>query len=203
MLLEQHAAALRRDEEGELSPHALPRELHLLAPVSPYGVAKAASELYLQAFRAMYGLSWVALRYANVYGPRQSSRGEAGVVAIFADRVLKDLESTIHGDGRITRDFVFVGDVVRANVAALEVDYCGAINIGTGVETSISQVFSTISRALGSTRSPVHGPAKMGDIPRSSLDHALAERVLKWTPQVAFGEGIARTVDWFRQQAKR
>ncbi len=173
-------------------------ELHRVAPASPYGVAKAAGELYLQAFASMYGLHWVALRYANVYGPRQSAAGEAGVVAIFASRCLRHAPCTINGDGNQTRDFVFVEDVVRANLAALTCAFSGAVNIGTGVETDVNHLYALIAEAAGSLRPAAYAPGKVGEVRRSSLDATLASSALGWAPRVAFAEGIARTVKWFR-----
>src|SRR5262249_37432362 len=122
-------------------------EAHPTRPSSPYGVAKVASELYLGCYRQMYGLSYVALRYANVYGPRQNPHGEAGVVAIFASRLLAKQPCTIFGDGKQTRDFVNVSDVARANVSALTSDFIGAVNIGTGRELDVDAVFAEIARA--------------------------------------------------------
>lgn len=171
-------------------------ETHELQPASPYGVAKASSELYLSCYRQMYGLDFVALRYANVYGPRQSPHGEAGVVAIFATRCLKRQPRTINGDGKQTRDYVFVGDVARANVSALEAP-CGRYNIGTGVETDVNALDALIAKAAGETTPPLRGPAKVGEQQRSCLDASLAAKTLNWKPEVPLAAGIAGTVAWF------
>lgn len=173
-------------------------EHHPVAPISPYGVAKASGELYLQAFAAMYGLEWVALRYANVYGQRQNSAGEAGVVAIFSRRLLSGEPCAIYGDGSATRDFVHVSDVVRANVLALTTAHKGAVNIGTGVETSVNALYQEIARAAGSQLQARYEPGRLGDLARSSLDAAFAKTAIGWTPKVALAEGIAQTVNWFR-----
>ncbi len=169
-------------------------------PASPYGAAKASAELYLGAFQQMYGLHWVALRYSNVYGPRQNALGEAGVVALFANRCLAHQPCTIYGDGTQTRDFVFVEDVVRANVAALDCDHKGPINVATGVETDVNRVYALIAAQAGETAAPRYDSAKLGDVRRSVLDASLASRALNWRPQVAFAQGVARTVAWFKQQ---
>jgi UDP-glucose 4-epimerase len=173
-------------------------ESHATRPASPYGVAKVASELYLSCFQQMYGLPFVALRYANVYGPRQNPHGEAGVVAIFASRALAKQPCTIYGDGLQTRDFVFVADVVRANVAALTTDFVGAVNIGTGREIDINTVYAQIARAAGFPTPATHAPGKIGEQRRSSIDPAFASKVLSWRPEVGFETGIDRTVSWFR-----
>ena len=167
-------------------------------PASPYGVAKRSGELYLEAFRRMYGLPYVALRYANVFGPRQNAHGEAGVVSIFATRCLRTEECTIYGDGGQTRDFVHVDDVVAANVQALTAEFCGCVNIGTGVETDVNHLYSVIAEAAGNDRPAYYAKARIGEVRRSALDAAMAAKVLGWKPKVSIEDGILRTVDWFR-----
>ena len=173
-------------------------EAHRLQPVSPYGVSKIASELYLGCFRALHGIEWAAMRYANVYGPRQDPHGEAGVVAIFAQKVLRGETPTIHGDGHQTRDYVYVGDVVRANLALAEHSFNGPLNFGTGIETDVCRLFELIAAAYGSSVRAGHGPAKPGEQRRSVISPALAKRVLGWEPRVTLEEGIAETVRFFR-----
>src|SRR5690606_8894114 len=173
-------------------------EGHPLRPVSPYGVSKAASELYLGYYFREKKLPYVALRYSNVYGPRQDPQGDAGVVAICTVRCLAGQPCIIYGAGKQTRDYVYVGDVARANVLALETDFIGAVNIGTGVETDVLQLHATVARAAGSAIPPRFAPARPGEQRRSSIDPALARRVLGWKPEVALQEGIARTVEHFR-----
>jgi UDP-glucose 4-epimerase len=173
-------------------------EDHATEPLSPYGVSKRAGELYLGYYHSAYGLPYVALRYANVYGPRQSSHGEAGVVAIFIDRLRSGQAPIINGDGKQTRDYVFVADVVAANVAALETGFVGAVNIGTGRETDVVAISQSLCARLGSSMNPVHGPAKTGEQRRSCLAIGLAARVLGWRPAVALEEGLKRTVDSWR-----
>jgi UDP-glucose 4-epimerase len=174
-------------------------EDHPTRPVSPYGVAKAAGELYLHFYRAQYGLSYAALRYANVYGPRQNPHGEAGVVAIFGERLLNGQPCTIYGDGGQTRDFVHVSDVARANVLAASREVVGAFNIGTGHETSIETLYRALARACGSTLEPRHAAAQPGEQRRSVIDPALAREKLGWIPQVPLDEGLRGTVEWLRQ----
>ncbi len=176
-------------------------ESHAKRPVSPYGVSKAAGELYLGYYHAQYGLKYVALRYANVYGPRQNPHGEAGVVAIFSQRAIASRDCTIFGDGGQTRDFVFGPDVARANGLAFEKDFVGAVNIGTGIETDINQLYAHIAQAAGSNGTVVHAPGKPGEQRRSCIDPSMARRVLGWEPTVALKDGLRRTVEYFREQA--
>jgi len=177
-------------------------ETHPTRPVSPYGVSKASGELYLGYYRAQHGLASVALRYANVYGPRQNPHGEAGVVAIFCERLLRGETCAIYGSGRQTRDFVFGPDVARANLLAAQRDVEGPINIGTGVETDVNRLYALIARAVGTDRPPRHGEAKPGEQARSSVDPSRAAEVLGWRPTVALEEGLSRTVAWFRDSAR-
>ncbi|WP_141593505.1 MULTISPECIES: NAD-dependent epimerase/dehydratase family protein [unclassified Myxococcus] len=176
-------------------------ESHPTRPISPYGVSKASGELYLGYYRAQYGLPYVALRYANVYGPRQNPHGEAGVVAIFSQRLIAGQGCTIFGEGKQTRDFVFGPDVARANRLAFENDYVGAINIGTGVETDINRLYALLAEAAGSSASVAHAPGKPGEQMRSCVDNALAKKVLGWEPSVDVREGLRRTLEYFRQKA--
>ncbi len=176
-------------------------EDHPKRPCSPYGVSKAAGELYLNYYGLQHGLRWCALRYANVYGPRQNPHGEAGVVAIFCDRILKGQDCTIYGDGGQTRDFVYVGDVARANLMALESDYVGAANIGTGRETDVNALYQQLAKAAGTKREAVHAPGKPGEQRRSVISPALAKKLWGWEPKVQVGEGLARTFEFFRARA--
>ncbi|MFP2961747.1 NAD-dependent epimerase/dehydratase family protein [Myxococcus sp. 1LA] len=176
-------------------------ERHPTRPISPYGVSKASGELYLGYYRAQYGLPYVALRYANVYGPRQNPHGEAGVVAIFSQRLIAGQGCTIFGEGKQTRDFVFGPDVARANRLAFENDYVGAINIGTGVETDINRLYTLLAEAAGSSVPVTHAPGKPGEQMRSCVDNALAKKVLGWEPSVDVREGLRRTIEYFRQKA--
>jgi UDP-glucose 4-epimerase len=175
-------------------------ETHKTEPLSPYGVAKLASERYLFFYAATYGISYAALRYANVYGPRQNPHGEAGVVAIFSEKLLRGEQPVINGDGTQTRDYVYVGDLVRANLAALTADFTGALNLGTGIETDVNALFRLLVPLCGGTATEVHGPAKAGEQRRSVIDSARAHRLLGWRPEVTLAAGLRQTVDFFRQQ---
>lgn len=177
-------------------------EGHPTRPVSPYGVSKAAGELYLGYYRAQYGLPYVALRYANVYGPRQNPHGEAGVVAIFSQRLVAGRECTIFGDGGQTRDFVFGPDVARANLLAAQKDYVGPLNIGTGVETDLNRLYALLAEAAGSNLKATYAPGKPGEQRRSCIDAGLARKVLGWEPSVQIAEGLRKTVEFFRAKAK-
>jgi UDP-glucose 4-epimerase len=167
-------------------------------PVSHYGAAKSASELYLGVYAVAHGIPYAALRYANVYGPRQDPHGEAGVVAIFSGRLLAGEPCTVYGDGGQTRDYVFVEDVARANLLAAERGFSGALNIGTGVETDVNRLFALTASAAGVTAAPRHAPARAGEQRRSCIDPAAAAAALGWRPQVSLPEGLRRTVDFFR-----
>ncbi len=182
---------------GEQSIFPCP-ETHPTDPVSPYGVAKLAGEKYLHFYGVTYGIRWIALRYANVYGPRQNPHGEAGVVAIFTEKLLRGEQPVIHGDGKQTRDYVYVGDLVRANLLALRSDYCGPLNLGTGRETDVNSLFRLLCEACGVHAPEFHGPAKPGEQRRSCIDSALAEKVLGWRPEVGLEEGLRRTVEFFK-----
>jgi UDP-glucose 4-epimerase len=172
-------------------------------PASPYGTAKLTSEYYLATFAQLFGLEAVALRYSNVYGPRQNPHGEAGVVAIFGRRMLGGEPITIYGDGEQTRDLVYVEDVAAANVLAAERPLspltsldARAYNVGTGVETTVNRLADLIAVATGRTCEIRRGPSRAGEILRSALDVGKAARELGWRPQVPLPEGLARTVRW-------
>jgi len=187
---------------GEPAPADLPvNESHPQRPVSPYGVAKKVVDDYLYAYRALHGLDFAALALANVYGPRQDPNGEAGVVAIFAGRLLAGEPCTIFGDGEQTRDFVYVDDVVDAFVRAAELGSGALCNIGTGVETSVNELYGSMARAAGVSAGAVHAPARPGELARSALDPSLAGDVLRWRPTTALDDGTARVLDWFRGRA--
>jgi len=170
------------------------------APISPYGLTKLTVEKYLEMWHQLHGLEYAALRYANVYGPRQNAKAEAGVIAIFIDKILRGESPRINGDGGQTRDYVYVDDVVGANLAALRSGVSGIFNIGTGVETSVNELFGKISGSLGSDVSASHGPAIKGEVLRSALDSTKARECLGWEPQTLLEEGIAATVEFFRQR---
>jgi UDP-glucose 4-epimerase len=180
-------------------------ERHPCRPRSPYAVAKLAVEHYLDYYRATYGLDAVVLRYANVYGPRQDPHGEAGVVAIFMQRIVAGMAPTIYGDGEQVRDFVYVDDVVAANVAALDVAGDGAelpiFNIGTGRGTSVNTLWHVLRDLAKPEVSVQHAPERPGDVRRSVLDPARAAHRLGWRPSVDVPEGLRRTWAWFHTSA--
>ena len=179
-------------------------ETHPSLPSSPYGVSKVAMEHSVAALGAIHGWSAVALRYANVYGPRQNPDGEAGVVAIFCSRLLQAQPPVINGDGSQTRDYTYVEDVAAANLAALDRPQVqGAFNIGTGVETSVNELFARLARSAGFDGPPGHGPARPGEQRRSCLDPARAARELGWRPSVSLDDGLARTFEFFKKEAGR
>ena len=168
-------------------------------PVSPYGASKLAAEVYLRTFHALHGLSYAALRYANVYGPRQDPHGEAGVIAIFSRRLLAGATARINGDGKQTRDFVYVGDVAAANALALTSDAVGSFNVGTGIETDINRIFELLKRLTGSNQPGEHGPSMPGEQRRSVIDARKIEKVLGWRPQTNLEAGLNATVRYFRE----
>ncbi|MDL1892004.1 NAD-dependent epimerase/dehydratase family protein [Sphingobacteriales bacterium CHB3] len=173
-------------------------ELHPTRPISPYGVAKLTTEQYLFYYKAVYGIDSVSLRYANIYGPRQNPEGEAGVVAIFTTKLLGRQQPVINGDGKQTRDYVYVGDVVQANVLALNCEGSHVFNIGTGIETNVNQLFHHLKQLTDSSADERHGPAKKGEQLRSVLTSARIEQQLGWKPTVSMEEGLRKTVEYFK-----
>jgi UDP-glucose 4-epimerase len=178
-------------------------------PESPYGIAKLSVELYLGYYSRVHKLDTVALRYSNVYGPRQDPHGEAGVVAIFCNRILKKQALTVFGDGRQTRDYVFAGDVARANVAAASVSLppagqvdVRAFNIGTARETSVLDLASTLKKASGSNVPIEHADARPGELPRSAVSNEKAVKALEWRPEVNLEDGLRMTYEYFAQRAR-
>jgi len=183
-------------------PEQLPcNENHPIRPSSPYGASKYAVELYLHLYRENYGLDYTILRYPNVYGPRQDPLGEAGVVAIFSLQMLLGEQVTINGSGEQERDFLYVEDCVRANLPAMENGSGEAYNLGTGLGTSVNQLFEEMRRLTGYARHPVHGPPKVGEVFRICLDANRARKELQWCPTVGLQEGLERTLAYFREHA--
>jgi UDP-glucose 4-epimerase len=175
-------------------------ENHPMNPVSPYGVAKLAGEKYLFGLAHGTPLVVTALRYANVYGPRQDGRGEAGVVGIWMARLLDGKPCVIYGDGRNSRDFVYVADVVAANRAAASRRLAGVYNVGTGVETTVNALWDAVARAFGTSARAAHEAAKPGEQRRSVLDVALGLSALGLAKPVSLDEGLKRTAEWFRSR---
>jgi len=176
------------------------RDSYPAVPISPYGASKLGAELMLATFHAMSGLSYTALRYSNVYGPRQDPHGEAGVVAIFSRQLLAGAEAVITGDGAQTRDFVYVGDVAEANALALDSAAVGAFNVGTGKETSINEIFRILTDLTGSRQPERHGLAKPGEQRRSAVDPTRIGREMGWQPATPLRPGLEQTVAWFRRE---
>ena len=177
-------------------------ENHPLRPLSPYGITKLCTEKYLYFYEQEYGMPWVALRYGNVYGPRQNPHGEAGVIAIFIGRLLANEQAVIFGDGEQPRDYVYVGDVVRANLAALGLEGSGVFNVGTAVETSVNQLFRLLRDQVRPEMPEKHEPARPGEQRRSILDYSRTRSVLGWTPEVSLEDGLMATVEWFKEQGQ-
>jgi len=171
-------------------------------PVSFYGIHKLTFEKYLNCYYQVYGLDYTILRFANVYGPRQFKGGEAGVVSIFIDNAVNGSASTQYGDGRQTRDFVYIDDVVRGLVLAKDITYHGEINIGSGRETNLLDIRRDIETALGHSIEIKEAPAKPGEQKRSCLSYKRAQEVLSWSPETDLEEGIRRTIEWARKAVK-
>lgn len=174
-------------------------EEHATHPLSPYGVSKLSGEHFLYYFRQSAGLQTASLRYSNVYGPRQDPFGEAGVVSVFAQKLLRGETPLINGTGRQTRDFIFVDDVVEANMAVLHSGVEGVFNVGTGRETSVNELCSTLKQLIGADVREQHGPEVPGEVLRSCLDAARLQKATDWMPRTTLADGLKRTVDHFRQ----
>jgi UDP-glucose 4-epimerase len=180
-------------------PEYLPAdEKHPVRPLAPYGISKYSLEKYIEYFSDLYGLEYVILRYANVYGPRQDPHGEAGVVAIFSGLLLEGKQCKIFGNGEQTRDYVYAGDIVRANILSINRASGEILNLGTGVETSVNQLHSKMCEIMGVSSQPAYQPARPGEVDRISLDIRLAEKVLGWKPEVSIHEGLKDTIEYFR-----
>lgn len=183
---------------GDPDPATLPlKEDAPRRPLSPYGASKQAFELWLGAFQRTFGLHYTVVRYANVYGPRQGLREEGAVVAAFATRMSSDQPVTIDGDGEQTRDFVYVGDCAQANLQALSHGDGSAVNIGTGREVSVNDIFRLMAELTGYAQEPRFGPARQGDVRRISLDPGEAHRVLYWEAKMPFDQGLRETIGYF------
>ncbi len=172
-------------------------------PLSPYGIAKLTIDKFLNYYREIHGLNSVSLRYGNVFGPRQNPHGEAGVVAIFLNKMFRGEQPVINGDGRQTRDYVFVEDVVNANLLALKnFQKTGIYNVGAGKETDVNQLFREINRHFGDKFKESHGSAKIGEQKASCLSFAKIKKNFGWSPKTNFPNGIRKTFEWFRENGK-
>jgi UDP-glucose 4-epimerase len=179
-------------------PRYLPAdEEHPLQPRDPYGASKASYELYLPVYQMNYGLNYTILRYPNVYGPRQDPFGEAGVVSIFIGQMLRNVQPTINGDGEQLRDYVYVSDVVRANVLVMDRGDNDVFNVGWGKGTSVNQIFHALKKVLNADVPEEHGPPKLGEVRETYLNSERARQKLGWVPQVTLQEGLKRTADYF------
>lgn len=168
-----------------------------LTAESPYGISKVTGEHYVRFYAAQHGFKYTILRYSNVYGPRQVPHGEAGVVAIFINKMMKNEAPIIFGGGKCIRDYVFVGDVAAANVAAIKKGDNEAFNIGTGVKTDVNQLYSTVQKVMGFKQKAKDAPARLGDLPANYLDAKKAGRLLGWKPKVDLVKGIKATYEYF------
>jgi len=184
---------------GEQEIYPAP-ESHVTRPLSPYGISKLCGEQYLSYYQRVSGLRMVNLRYSNVYGPRQDPDGEAGVVAIFIQKLLNNEQAIVNGNGRQTRDFIYVEDVVEANLVVMGQDIQGTYNVGTGEETSINDLLGILISHTNSTCKEVHGPALNGEQVRSVIDSSKLHQELSWEPKVELREGLKRTVEYFRER---
>ena len=179
-------------------------ENHPEWPLSPYGIAKLATDKFLNYYNEIFGLKYVSLRYGNVYGPRQNPHGEAGVVAIFLNKMLKGEQPIINGDGDQTRDYVYVEDVVKANILALEnIDKVGIYNVGTSIEISVNDLFKEINKNFDNKYKEVHGPAKLGEQKTSCLNYDKIKKDMNFIPKTDFSEGIKETYKWFLLNNRR
>lgn len=174
-------------------------EKHNTQPKSPYGISKLAVEKYLYFYNSAFGLNYSILRYANIYGPRQNAMGEAGVVAIFSTKLLKGEQPIINGSGKQTRDYVFVGDVVKANLLLLNDRDSDIFNVGTTIETNVNQLFNLLSKITGANKGEVHGPAAAGEQMRSVITSEKLFKKFGWKPSTKLEEGLQITVDYFRK----
>lgn len=177
-------------------------ERHRVDPVSYYGISKHTPEHYLKVYQQHYGLRFTALRYANVYGIRQDPKGEGGVIAIFADKLLANQSPTIFGDGHQTRDFIYVQDIVAANLAALSRGDGHILNIGTGVQTSINILFDKMKAVSKSNLKAQYGPERPGDIRDSYFDNSQAKEILNWEPRYSLDEGLRETLEYYNSLTK-
>lgn len=173
-------------------------ENHPTSPCSPYGISKLSVEKYLFFYKFQYDFNYTILRYANIYGPRQNSKGEAGVVAIFTTKLLSNEQPVINGTGKQTRDYVYVGDVVKANLLTLNDDVCDIYNVGTSNETDVNELFSKLNKITGGNKEEKHGPAAPGEQMRSVITSEKLFKKFNWKPSTTLDEGLKHTVEFFK-----
>jgi UDP-glucose 4-epimerase len=177
-------------------------ETHPTFPISPYGVSKLSGEEYLYYYKQACGIDYTSLRYGNVYGPRQDPFGEAGVVAIFTQKMLMNQQPVINGNGKQTRDYIYVNDVIEANMAVMHSEHNDTFNVATGKETSVNELFRELVQITGSNMKEVYGPEKRGEQARCALDYTKLRRAADWEPKVSLAEGLGRTAAYFRKGPK-
>lgn len=177
-------------------------EKHPIRPLAPYGVSKFCGERYIQYYHDLFDQDYVILRYPNVYGPRQDPHGEAGVVAIFSGLLLQGKEPKIFGSGEATRDYLFVGEIVRANLMVLDKGTNKLMNLGTGVETSVNDLFGKMRDIIGADVEAIHMPDRPGEVQRISIDAEFAKKTIGWKPEITLKEGLVKTIDFFRDKMK-
>jgi len=183
------------------SPKKFPvAETAPIAPENPYGITKVTGENYVKFYALQHGMKYVILRYSNVYGPRQIPHGEAGVVSIFIERIMKNQRPVIFGGGKCVRDYVYAGDAAAANLAALKKGTNNEFNIGTGKPTNVNMLYAAIKKATGFKKAAKKGPFRQGDILVNYLNINKAKRILKWKPKVSLNEGIERTYGYFKNK---
>ena len=188
---------------GECSENLFPDEQTESRPLSPYGVTKLGVEYYLKYYRTICNVNYTILRYGNVYGPRQDPFGEAGVVAIFSQAMLKNKDIFIFGDGEQLRDYVYVGDIVQANLLALSNGGNDVFNIGTGITSSVNRLFNELKTINDYNKNPIYKSVRPGELFRSALNINKAKEKLNWTAKTSFKEGLEKTADWFREQQNK
>lgn len=177
-------------------------ENHSTSPLSPYGISKLAVEKYLHFYHVQYNLNYTILRYANIYGPRQNASGEAGVIAIFSTKLLKGEQPVINGSGLQTRDYVFVGDVVKANLTTLKDEASDIYNVGTGIETDVNVLFNNLNSIIGNGQIEKHGPPAMGEQMRSVITSDKIFSKFNWRPSTKLETGLLHTVNFFKDKVK-
>ena len=187
---------------GEPQQIPIPEE-HPIHPLTPYGASKYTAEMYLYMYYKNFGLKYTSLRYANVYGPRQNPKLEGGVVSVFLNSFLREESPVMRSDGTLTRDYVYVGDVIEANIMAMNKGNCEGYNVATGTETSVLELIKTMKKVLNTNIDVVRGPLRVGDQQRAVFDITKIKREIRWEPKISLEEGIKRTIEWMKVEIKK